>query len=180
MEREKQWYIIYTHAGNELKTLYALRKKHIECFCPTITVEKQKQKGVVTPVLPNYIFVQISPEDRVMIKQKKGVLNFMYWLGEYVIVKNDDITILKELTEKCQCLTAENIKINTTLSTTKIWKTVPVENNKNSTMEEDFIKVSFPAYGFAITAKESQMNVRVIDMSTNRGQQKVVDIQYIQ
>jgi hypothetical protein len=171
MKREKQWCIIYTNTGYELKVLNALQKRQIECFCLMNTpAAKVKHQHVVTPSLPNYIFVHISPHEQATIRQVNGVVNFMFWLGDHITVNEEDIFLLKELIEKYQIVSTEKINVNTTIST-KMWETAPVKGNNSSNAEEHFIKVFFSPYGFAVTAKERNINVRVININANRNQE---------
>lgn len=178
MKTDKQWYIVYTHTGNEIKTLYALHKKHVECFCPmTAPATRAKHKPSATPLLPNYLFVHIAPSEQTAVRQVEGIVNFMYWLGNCVVVSDEDIFILKELTEKYQSLTVEKIKIDSTVPVNDRWQYATLNNNTNFDAEQEFVKVSFPAYGFAVTAAESKMNIRVININ-NRTQQRKTSIEY--
>lgn len=178
MNKEKQWYILYTHTGSELKVLNSLRRRHFECFClMSIAAPEGKDKSAAIPLLPNYLFVHVLPEEHTAIRHISGVINFMYWLGEHIIIKEEDISIIKTLEQNYRILTAERISVNTKISTTSVWDYEHVDNS-DMYGDADFVKISFPAYGFTITAKENKMNVRVINTTLKKIQQGVEEMQY--
>lgn len=172
MKPEKQWYIVHTRAGDELKTHHALNKKQIECFCPLLNTSliKKKSKSAEKLLLPQYIYVHILPEKQETVKKINGVKNFMYWLGSYAVVLEEDILFLKELIKKYQILKAETIEVD-------ISRHITIEND-NKYGEEDLMIVSFHAYGFAVVVKESKINVRIINTNSNKNQSSAIRSSY--
>lgn len=179
MKKLKQWYIVYVQAGNELKMLHTFRKKSIECFCPmSKSSNETRHKNIVKPLLPNYLFVYITSEEQTIIRGVDSVVNFMYWLGEEVVVNEEDIYTLKELTEKYQIIAVEKIRVNATIPCTKEWVLPTVNSDSYTATEEDVIRFAFPAYGFAVTAKESKVSVRVINIDTSKSWRSIARLQY--
>ena len=178
MKNEKQWYIIHTYAGNELKLMYALEKKRFECYCPLYSpAGNGSRKAPAVPLLPNYLFVHITSEEQAAVRQAAGVINFMYWLNDCVVVSEEDMFTLKELANNYQVLSIEKIRVNAMATSVKEWATMPV-NNTGVLDEEDIVKISFPAYGIAMMAKERKMNVRVININVDRKLQQRAGILY--
>lgn len=180
MERNKQWYIVYTNAESEFIILHALKKKGIECFCPlTVSAVNARHKKVDKPLLPNYVFVRLLPEEHSVVRRVKGILNFMYWLNKLITVSDEDIFTLKDLTENYHVLLSEKIKVIAGQSAFRVQQSAAVTISINSNNEDnDFVKTLFPAYGFAITAKESKMNVRVIETDAYKSRKATAKLQF--
>jgi transcription antitermination factor NusG len=71
----------------------------VETYCPVVTTTKQwsdRKKKVTTPVLPSYVFVQLEEKNREVVFQVPGVVRYVYWLGKAAIIRDAEITTLKE------------------------------------------------------------------------------------
>ena len=171
---------MYTNAESEFITLNALKKKGIECFCPlTVSAVNTRHKNVDKPLLPNYVFARLLPEEHSVVRRIKGFVNFMYWLNKLITVSDEDIFTLKELTENHHVLLSEKIKVIAGQSSFREQQSAPLTISINSNNEDnEFVKIFFPAYGFAITAKESKMNVRVIETDAYKSRKSTAQLQF--
>ncbi len=84
---------------NEKKVTERLQKIGIEAYCPMVTQMRQwtdRKKKVETPLISSYVFVNIEESERNKVFSAYGVVRYLYWLGKPAIVKNEEITVLKE------------------------------------------------------------------------------------
>ncbi len=99
VEIEKKWMAIYTKPRSEKKVEKRLIDQGLEAYCPTFITLKQwsdRKKKVELPLLPSYVFVRIDELKRHIVLNDPSVLNFVFWLGQPVKIKDDEILALKE------------------------------------------------------------------------------------
>ena len=98
-----RWHVLYTKPRHELKTSERLTKKGFEVYCPMKTSLKQwsdRKKKMSVPLLPSYIFIKITPKERVIPLSDPSVLNYIFWLGKPAIVRDSEINLLKGIMSK--------------------------------------------------------------------------------
>lgn len=94
MEKDRNWFAVYTKPRWEKKVNMLLQNQGIETYCPLNRVRKKwsdRMKWVEEPLFKSYVFVRISPRDHTQVRMVDGVLNFVYWLGKPAIVKDREI-----------------------------------------------------------------------------------------
>lgn len=94
----KHWYVVYTRPGRETKVARLLAKKKIEHYCPRVKVSmllQNKKKISKEPLFKSYVFVYISESGQGAIKKTEGIINFVYWLNNPVIVRKEEIEDIK-------------------------------------------------------------------------------------
>ncbi len=94
----KQWYVLYTKARNEKKTVSMLQKFGIEVYCPIVKEVRQwsdRKKTVEVPLFSSYIFVHLAPKERELVYAAPGVVRYLFWLNRPAIVKDQEIETLK-------------------------------------------------------------------------------------
>ncbi len=97
------WYVVYTKPRNEKKTADLMEKRGIVSYCP---VQKQlrqwsdRKKWVEMVVIPSYVFVRCREQERHMILQIPGVVNFVYWLRKPAVVRDEEMVALQNFLER--------------------------------------------------------------------------------
>jgi transcriptional antiterminator RfaH len=97
------WFVIYTKPRQEKKVSEQLLAIGIETFCPMITTIKQwsdRKKKVTAPLINSYVFVQLEEVHRNKVFDVPGVVRYVHWLKKPAVVRENEITALKELTDK--------------------------------------------------------------------------------
>ncbi|MGV9003552.1 UpxY family transcription antiterminator [Flavobacterium sp.] len=92
------WFALYTESRHEKKVAEKLTKLGIEVYCPLVTQIKQwsdRKKKVEVPLIPSYVFVKLEESERNVVFEVSGVVRYLYWLGKAAIVKEEEITLLK-------------------------------------------------------------------------------------
>ena len=96
------WYVVYTKPKWEKKVAEQLNKIGIECYCPLLTQVRQwsdRKKKVEVPLFNSYVFVQLDESDRNLVFQSTGAVRYLFWLGKPAIVKNEEISVIKNWLE---------------------------------------------------------------------------------
>ena len=92
------WYAAYTRARHEKLVTRQLEDRHIVCFLPlyaSVRRWKDRRKVLDLPLFPGYVFVRISPEDRIHVLTTPGVAYFVSVKGSPAEVAESDIESLR-------------------------------------------------------------------------------------
>ena len=103
---EQVWYAIYTIVRHEKSVNLALSNQDIETFLPIRQVVnrwKDRKKKVDIPLFPGYLFVNLSPENRLKILNTRGVVKMLGVNGFPTPVPNEQIESIKRLMETDLC-----------------------------------------------------------------------------
>jgi transcription antitermination factor NusG len=74
---ELRWYAVYTRSRHEKRVQQQLKQNVPECFLPLYEVIRRWKTGdrfVAYPLFPGYLFVRISPADRMRVVTTPGVV----------------------------------------------------------------------------------------------------------
>ena len=174
MDTNKKWYAVYTRPRWEKKVADTLTKKHVENYCPLNKVLRQwadRKKLVYEPLFASYVFVHATPQEQLQIKQTDGILNFVYWLGQPAVIRDEEIDTIKQFLDEHYNVLLEQIDVNMN-DHVKI-TSGPLMSREGDVIEvrNKTVKVHLPSLGYAMTAEVEKANVEIIHMtpSYNRG-----------
>ena len=156
-----QWNVLYTKPGMERKVAEALTNKNIKHYLP---VKKSSapwwnlKRTVATSVFPSIVFVRTSHKQRAEIKQINGVVNFLYWLGNPAIIRDQEITTIKVFLN-----THKNVTVQKSVVNLKFTDNESTENpDVDKIVYSDEFKVDIPTLGYSMTAEGVSSNIRYI------------------
>lgn len=112
MKEEKKWRAVYVSSRTEKKVGEALLAKNIEVYVPIIKTMRQwsdRKKMVELPLLNGYVFVKTSLTENDKVVQTKGVVTFVRSEGKIAVIKDIEISRLKQLVELGYQLDVEGI-----------------------------------------------------------------------
>jgi len=168
MEANKKWYAVYTRPRWEKKVADLLVKKHIESYCPLNKIVRQwadRKKLILEPLFTSYVFVHTTPQEMLTIKQTDGILNFVYWLGQPAVIRDEEIDAVKQFLDEYHNVQLEKINVN-------MHDRVRISSGPLMAREGDVIevrsktvKVQLPTLGYALTAEVEKSNVEIIHMT---------------
>ena len=93
-----KWFVLYTKHNFELRVAEGIIAIGIQAYCPTFTQIKQysdRKKKVQKPLLPSYVLVQLSEQDRPKVFAIPGVVRYLFWLGKPAVVREEEIALLR-------------------------------------------------------------------------------------
>jgi len=170
MEANKKWYAVYTRPRWEKKVADLLVRKHIETYCPLNKIVRQwadRKKLVLEPLFTSYVFVHTTPQEHLAIKQTDGILNFVYWLGQPAVIRDEEINAVRQFLDEHHNVQLEKIDVN-------IHDRVRIASGPLMAVEGDVIevrsktvKVQLPSLGYALSAEVEKSNVEVIPIHTS-------------
>lgn len=156
MKQMKQWYVVYTKAGEEQRVCDALLRRRWESFYPAKKLTKNfygRERISFQPLFERYVFV-LLPEDQLeQVKQVDGILNPVYWLSSPAVIDAESIYLLKRFFTAHDNISLEKINVK------------PAETaslSVTSGEEQNNVHLHFPSLGYRLTAKESKTRVKVI------------------
>jgi|RhiMetdeSRZDD1v2_1073273.scaffolds.fasta_scaffold00629_24 transcription termination/antitermination protein NusG len=170
MDTSKKWYAVYTRPRWEKKVADLLTKKHVENYCPLNRVVRQwadRKKMVYEPLFTSYVFVHTMPQEQLIIKQTDGILNFVYWLGQPAVIKNEEIDAVKQFLDEYQNVQLEKIDVNMN-DRVKI-SSGPLMAREGNVIEvrNRTVKVHLPSLGYAMTAEVEKSNVEIVPIASS-------------
>ncbi|WP_434037627.1 UpxY family transcription antiterminator [Formosa sp. 4Alg 33] len=110
---KSRWYVVYTKSRNEKKVEANLNRLGIEAYCPVkteIRVWSDRKKKVFVPLLPSMVLVKLLESERNEVFNVPGVVRYMFWNGEPVVVREDEVAVLKEV-EQSKDMTLESVDV---------------------------------------------------------------------
>lgn len=100
---EKKWHALYVRSRSEKKVLSQLEDMGIEVYLPLITEVKQwsdRRKKVEEPLFKSYVFVHSSDKQYITILNVYGVVKFVTFEHEAVVVPENQILAIKKFVEE--------------------------------------------------------------------------------
>ena len=163
---KKQWYAIYTRARWEKKVAELLEKKKVQVYCPLNKTERQwadRRKVIFEPLFTSYVFVYASEQEHLSIKQTDGVINFVYWLNQPAVIRNEEIDTIKRFLNEYDHVSVEKTQVNLNDRVRIIngplmmWEGNVVEIRTNT------VKITLPSLGQTLVAEIRKENLEAID-----------------
>ena len=95
----KKWHVLRTKPRQEKKASTYLSENGFDVYIPlkeTIKIWSDRKKKVIEPIIPSYIFINISEKDRASIFPAVGITNYMYWLKKPVIIRDKEMNQMQK------------------------------------------------------------------------------------
>jgi transcription antitermination factor NusG len=165
MNKEPLWYAVYTRPRWEKKVASLMAKKGIEHYCPLNKVVRQwsdRKKIILEPLFKSYVFIRITQEGLLKVRQTDGVLNLVYWLGKPAVIRDEEIETIQRFLNEHENVLLEKTEVN--INDEVCIMTGPFLDHKGRVIEitNKLVKVHLPSLGYAMVAKVARESVRVI------------------
>ncbi|WPP52912.1 UpxY family transcription antiterminator [Catalinimonas niigatensis] len=99
-EQESKWYALYTRARAEKKLYTLLTQKKVDCFLPlknTLVQRSDRKKWVQLPLLPSYLFVKVSEQERYTVLNTPGAVRYVSFEGKAVSIPEKQLIALQQM-----------------------------------------------------------------------------------
>ena len=153
---QKNWYLVYTKPNCEKKVAALLTKRKIESFCPQNRIQvKQirKSKFVHQPLFSSYVFANVAEENIPNIRNIDYVLNLVYWKGQPAVIKDDEITIIKDFINDHHNIRLEKTFVDEKDNASIVDRPGFTIDGNLLTLKNKSIKVNLPSIGYTLIAE---------------------------
>jgi transcription antitermination factor NusG len=99
---ERNWHALYVRSRSEKKVLSQLEEMGIEAYLPLVTKIKKwsdRRKKIEEPLFKSYVFVRSNAKEYLPILNVYGVLKFVTFEREAVVVPDNQIVAIKKFVE---------------------------------------------------------------------------------
>lgn len=160
------WYAVYTRPRWEKKVAQSLTRKKIENYCPLNRVLHQwsdRKKIVLEPLFTSYVFVYISPEEQLTVRQTEGINNFVYWLRKPAIIRSEEIETIKKFLNDHINVRLEKIEVNTNDIVRIVSGPLMLREGKVVEILNRAVKVLLPSLGYSLIAQVDKVNIEKVE-----------------
>jgi transcription antitermination factor NusG len=92
-----QWYVLYTRHGWETKVAGRLTDQQLDHYCPLTRLERPgRRKHTTGALFPSWVFVKADSTQLPAIRQLKGVVNLVYWLGKPATIPGNEMMAMMD------------------------------------------------------------------------------------
>lgn len=159
---QKQWYALYTRPRWEKKVADLLDKKKVEVYCPLNKVKKQwadRKKVVLEPLFTSYVFVCVSPQEHLKIKETDGVISIVHWLNKPAVIRQEEIDTIRKFLEEYENVKLEKLSVQQNdivriiNGPLMMWEGNVIEVRTNT------VKITLPSLGQTLVAEIRKENL---------------------
>jgi len=100
IEKEKNWYALYTRYRHEKKVEYQLKRKGIDTYLPMRKILRKwsdRKKWIAEPLFNCYIFIYSDTLERYEAIQSHGAVRIITFGGKPAVVKKNEIRYIKSI-----------------------------------------------------------------------------------
>jgi transcription antitermination factor NusG len=151
----RKWLALYSRPRWEKKVAQLLTEKGLESYCPVNKVRRKwsdRVKLVEEPLFKSYVFVRVTDEDRTAVRMTPGVINFVYWNGKPALIKEKEISAIKQFLNDYENVEVKPIKLELN-QRVKITKG-PLMDQEGQVLEmqRKTVKVAIDSLGYLLIA----------------------------
>lgn len=171
------WHAVYVKDRYEKKVADVLNKKDIETYCPHNNKQKSDRKKSVSDLLfGSLLFVKIDAGQAPAIRNISGVINFAYWLGSPVEIKEEEISAIKTMVATKEPLKIEKTKVDFSGQVALTHKRLVEREGKLVQILHVPYSANIPSLGYCIVTEDAGKQVIEIESSeaaapSNQGRQ---------
>lgn len=161
----KKWYAVYTRPRWEKRVAELLDRENIITYCPLTRVLRQwsdRKKIVHEPLFRCYVFVWISKEEMIRVKETAGVVKFVYWLNEPAVIKDVEIEIIKEFLQEYWHVQVEQMDLNIRDVVRIVDGPLRFCQGNVISISKSKVKVALPSLGYMVVAEVDASDVEII------------------
>ena len=176
MFTEKKWYAVYTKSRCEKKVAQQLSQKGIEHYCPLNRVQKQwsdRKKIIFEPLFNSYVFVRITSEEQLAVRQTSGILNFVYWLSKPAVIRNDEIEIIKQFLDEHSSVKLEKVKVNLNDLARIIGGPFMEQEGQVVSIKNKTVKILLPSLGYLMYVEIETARIQIIRETASQYRQQL-------
>jgi transcription antitermination factor NusG len=153
------WYAVYTRPNREKQVTDLLLKKGIETYCPYNKIYVRyhgRNKEITEPLFRSNVFFRQEEEKLGPVLQTRGVINFLYWLGQPAVIKNEEIEAIKLFLIEYPNIELERTPVDTDSELQVITSPLLKRNGNVLEVLNSTVKVMLPSLGRVLVANSKK------------------------
>jgi transcription antitermination factor NusG len=161
----KLWYAVYTRPRWEKKVATLLTKKEIDVYCPLLKTKKQwadRKKVVLEPLFTSYVFVHVTAQEHLAVKQTDGIMNFVNWLGKPAIIRDEEIETVRKFLNEYEHIRLEKAEVNVNDRVRIIGGPLVYKEGDVIQVHHKTVKVYLPTLGYQMIAEIGKNNIEIV------------------
>jgi len=169
----KKWHLLCCKRNCEKKLVASLNRRKIEHYSPLNRVEKiERNKKIILsePLFPMYVFVNISGNEIATIKGIDSVLNFVYWLGSPLVIKDQEIDHIECFINQHSNIKLRKISVDNMGAVEEVNEYFKNENTNGgaSLVNKTVYKLLLPLMGYALLADKEKATTTILNTGSKR------------
>lgn len=152
---DKHWHVVYTKPRWEKKVAKLLKNNGLDTYCPLNKIKRKwsdRVKKVEVPLFASYVFVNITENERAVVRGTDGVINFIYTENRPAIVREKEIEKIKRFLSEYENVEVvhqlikkdQTVYVNKGLFVDEKGRVIDLQNNK--------VKVEIDSLGYTLIA----------------------------
>lgn len=104
---EAGWYVAYTSARHEKAVARQLEARKVNTFLPLYQAVRSwngRRAEVQVPLFPAYVFLQVSPQERMRVLQVPGVVHLVGVRGRPTLIPDSEVEALRQFCSHARAL----------------------------------------------------------------------------
>lgn len=169
MSTSKNWYVVYTRPKWEKKVSQILSGKNLINYCPLSKVQKQwsdRKKIIMEPLFTSYVFVYASVSDHDIIRQSDGIINFVYWLGNPAIIREEEIETIRKFLNEYKLVKLEKLFVNINDHIRITSGPFMDIQGKVVEIKTRTVKVYLPTLGYQMIAEVEKSSIEILGLES--------------
>ena len=178
MSESKNWYAVYARPRWEKKAAAILSRRKIENYCPLNKVQRQwsdRRKVVLEPLFTSYVFVRVTESEHSLLKQIDGIISMVYWLGKPAVIRDIEISTIKNFLNEYANVRLEKRPINISDWVRVVGGPLMELEGNVIGLKTRTIKVLLPSLGYMMQAEVEKENVKIIVPGISRHYESFTD-----
>ena len=102
----EKWFALYTAPRHEKSVAQQIESRGVDCFLPryrSVRRWKDRRKELDMVLFPSYVFVRMSPTNRLQVLQLPGAVRLVTFNGQPAVLPDDEIANLRSrLSSSCR------------------------------------------------------------------------------
>jgi transcriptional antiterminator NusG len=166
-----KWYVVYTRPCHEKRVAELLAEKEIGHYCPLQKVQRQwsdRKKIILEPLFKSYVFVHITEKGQMPVRQTEGVINFVNFLGKPAVIRDEEISVIRQFLNDYQHVQLEKIELHINEKVTVTGGPLMMQEGIVVQIKSRTAKVLLPSLGFALIAEIDKSNLGKLPLLAQR------------
>lgn len=142
-----------------------MTKKGIENFCPLNRVCRQwsdRRKFILDPLFTSYVFIHVTEQDHLKVKQTDGVINIVHWLGKPAVIRDNEIEAIKSFLNKHHNVQLEKVAVNVNDSVRIVCGALASNEGNVIEVMNNTVKVELCSLGYVLVAQVQRNHIEKV------------------